>query len=108
MFQPGRSDGELHKTTYVGIVVGDCRNYTTRLGGHLGSAQQPPQEDTVKPVGRHFRLPGHEVHRDLQMITLEIGHSELFLLRARETFYINKIRTEKMSQSLKLNTGSTT
>ena len=53
--------------------------------------------DTVTPVGRHFRLPGHKVHRDLVMIPLEaISGRDPFLLRARETFNISKFRSEKM------------
>ena len=40
----------------------------------------------MKPVGRHFRLPGHETHSDLVMLPVEIVSArDTFLLRARET-----------------------
>jgi len=52
--------------------------------------------DTVKPVGRHFRLPGHQAHSDLVMLPIEVVSSkDPFLLRARETFNISKFKTEK-------------
>ena len=83
--------------TYVGICgVGEKSNFTTRLGQHLGSATQPCQVDTVKPVGRHFRLPGHEAHSDLVMLPIElVSARDPFLLRAREAYNITKFKTEK-------------
>ena len=83
--------------TYVGICgEGEQSSFTTRLGQHLESATQPCQVDTVKPVGRHFRLPGHKPIRDLVMLPIEIiSAKDPFLLRARETFNISKFKTEK-------------
>ena len=50
----------------------------------------------VKPVGRHFWLPGHRAIRDLEMLPIEIiSARDPFLLRARETFDISKFKTEK-------------
>ena len=50
----------------------------------------------MKPVGRHFRLPGHRASRDLVMLPIEIvSAKDPFLLRARETFNISKFQTEK-------------
>ena len=48
------------------------------------------------PVLVHFRLPGHDPHRDLVMIPIEIVSArDPFLLRARESYNIWKFRTEK-------------
>ena len=66
------------------------------MAGHLGTAIHNSQADTVKSVGRHFRLPGHEAHRDLVMLPIElVSARDPFLLRARETFNIAKFQTEK-------------
>jgi len=52
--------------------------------------------DTVKHPGRHFCLPGHDPHRDLVMLSIEIvSLRDPFLLRARESFNILKFQTEK-------------
>ena len=83
--------------TYVG-ECGDSENssFTHRFSTHLGSASQPCQEDTTKPLGRHFRLPGHEPHGDLTMIPIEkISDKEPFLRKARESFYIKLFNTQK-------------
>ena len=81
------------KPTYVGICgEGESSSFTHRLGGHLGTATQTCQENTVKPVGRHFRLPGHDPHRDLVMLPIGIVSArDPFLLRWRERFNIWKI-----------------
>ena len=51
---------------------------------------------TLKPVGRHFRLPGHDPHRDLVMLPIEIvSPRDPFLLRSRERYNIWKFETEK-------------
>ena len=50
----------------------------------------------MKPVGRHFRLPGHETHSDLVMLPIEIVSArDPFLLRARETSNILKFKIKK-------------
>ena len=83
--------------TYVG-ECGDCDNssFTHRFSSHLGSATQPCQLETVKPVGRHFRLPGHDPHSDLVMLPIEkVSSKEPFLRKARESFYIDLFNTKK-------------
>ena len=61
----------------------------------MGTAIQNSQADTVKTVGRHFRLPGHEAHRDLVMLPIEIvSPRDPFLLRGRESYNIWKFQTE--------------
>ena len=75
---------------------GEPSSFTHRLGGHLGTATQTCQNNTVKPVDRHFRLPGHDPHRDLDMLPIEIVSArDPFLLRSRERFNIWKFETEK-------------
>ena len=75
------------------IGVGE-RNFTQRLQGHVGTATQPCHLDTVKPVGGHLRLPGHQAHqahRDIQMLPIEvISNRYIFLLKAHETYTIVK------------------
>ena len=93
--------------TYVGICgEGDNSNFTTRLGQHVETATQPCQVDTVKLVGRHFRLPGHRAHSDLVMLPIElVSARDPFLLRARETFNITKLKIEKKLGVLELEPG---
>ena len=95
------------KPTYVGICgEGENSSFTHRLGGHLGTATQNCHTDTVKPVGRHFRLPGHDPHRDLVMIPIEIVSArDPFLLRARESYNIGKFDTEKKMGVLDIEHG---
>ena len=56
---------QLVHPTYVG-ECGDGENssFTHSLAGHLGTATDRSQRDTIKPVGCHFRLPGHQPDRD--------------------------------------------
>ena len=83
--------------TYVGICgEGETSSFTHRVSGHLGTAIHNSQADTIKTVGRHYRLPGHEPHRDLVMLPIEIVSArDPFLLRAREAHNIAKFQTEK-------------
>ena len=84
----------LHPT-YIG-ECGDGYNssFTHRLAGHLSSANDRSQEDTDKPVGRHFRIPGHNTNRDLVMIPIE-RIEDPFIRKAREALYIKKFKTLK-------------
>ena len=84
--------------TYVG-ECGDGENssFSHRFASHLGSAMQPSQIDTTKPVGRHFRLPGHDPHGDMVMLPIErISDEEPFVRKARESFYIKLLNTKKL------------
>ena len=84
--------------TYVGECGdGDNSSFTHRFATHMGSATQPGQSDTAKPVGRHFRMPGHEPHENLVMLPIErISDKEPFLRQARESYYIKKFKTQKI------------
>ena len=88
------SRSTLHPT-YVG-ECGDGYNssFTHRLAGHLSSANDGSQHDTEKPVGRHFRLPGHNTNQDLIMIPIE-KIEDNFIRKAREALYIKKFKTLK-------------
>ena len=85
----------------VPTYVGECgsgvkSSFTHRYATHLGSATQASQEDTVKPVGRHFRGAGHEPHSNLVMLPIEkIRDKDPFIRKARESFYITKFNTQK-------------
>ena len=69
-------------------------SFAHRLAGHLASTDNPSQQDTVKPVGRHFRLPGHKSNGDLVMIPIE-KIADPFIRKAREAYYIKKLQTLK-------------
>ena len=80
--------------------------FTRRLAEHVGSAVQPCQEDTQKSVGRHFRAAGHDPHRDMIMLPIEIVQgNQPFLLQVRETFNIEKFQTEKRKGILDVEHG---
>ena len=93
--------------TYVG-ECGDGANssFTHRFAQHLGSALQPSQEDTDKPIGRHFRLPGHEPHRDMVMIPIEKSYSlDPFVRKARESWHIEMLQTQKLKAVVEIEHG---
>ena len=98
--------------TYIGECVdGEESSFTHRVATHLGSVTQRSQADTIKPVGRHFRLPGH-TPQDLVMLPIE-KISDAFRRKAREAYYINKFATLKrltvneIEHSLNLSPGQT-
>ena len=79
---------------YIGVTGGGRENpsFTHRMGQHLGTATQACHAETRKTVGRHFRLPGHEPNRDMQMLPLErVPGYNVFLMRATEHYYIEQI-----------------
>ena len=84
--------------TYVGECGGgENSSFTHRFASHLASAMQPCHSETTKPVGRHFRLPGHEAHGDMVLLPIEkIGDDEPFLRKARESYYIKLFNSQKM------------
>ena len=46
---------------------------------------------------RHFRLPRHEAHQDIVMLPIElVSPRDPFLLKARESFNIIKLKSEKL------------
>ena len=81
--------------TYLGECGdGDNSSFTHRFAGHLGTATNPSQADTQKPVGCHFRLPGHRADRDMIMIPLE-KIQDPFIRKERESYYIQKFASLK-------------
>ena len=72
---------------YVGCTT---RPGKVRFGEHVGSVTQPSQVNTTKPVGAHFRLPGHS-HSDMLFLPIEkVVTKDMFVLEAREAFWIRK------------------
>ena len=66
-----------------------------RFGEHVGSATQPCQVNTTKPVGAHFRLPGHS-HSDMVFLPIEkVISKDKFVLEAREAYWIDKYESVK-------------
>ena len=60
----------------------------------------------MTPVGRHFRLPGHDPHRDMGMLPIEVvSPRDPFLLKARETYNILKFESEKRRGVLDIEHG---
>ena len=56
---------------------------------------QPGQAETTKPVGVHFRLPGHS-HSDMSILPIEkVRSSDKCILEAREQFWIDKYQAVK-------------
>ena len=67
----------------------------TRFAEHVGSATQPSQVDTVKPVGVHFRLPGH-THSDMSVVPIEqVRSKDKFILEARERYWMEQYKSIK-------------
>ena len=80
--------------TYIGETGSTAR---ARCAQHLGTTMQPCHQDTSKPVGRHFRLPGHVPHRDFLFLPFEKIHSkDIFVRKARECMWIKKCKTLKV------------
>ena len=80
---------------YVGETgEGFGSSFAHRLASHLGTATNQSQVDTDKPVGRHFRLGGHDDHRDLVMLPIE-KIEDTFTRKAREAYLIKKFKTLK-------------
>ena len=89
-----RSSGECARCgpQYIGCTE---RRLKTRFAEHVGSATQPSQAETVRPVGVHFRLPGHS-HSDMTVIPIEkVRSKDKFILEAREKYWIAKYQSLK-------------
>ena len=64
------------------------------MSKHLQSATNRSERDTEKPVGRHFRLPGHHPHGDMVMIPIE-KIVDGNMRKVREAYYIKLLKTIK-------------
>ena len=81
----GKQSGECGQLgpQYVGCTE---RVGKVRFSEHVGSATQPSQATTTKPVGEHFRLPGHS-HANIVFLPIEqVRVKDKFVLEARESF----------------------
>ena len=80
------------KPQYIGCT---SRPAKVRFSEHLGSAVQPSQADTTKPVGVHFRSAGHN-HSVMSFLPIEkVRSKDRFVLEAREAFWIDKYKSVK-------------
>ena len=71
------------------------RQFKLRLSEPIGTATQPCHSDTTKPVGVHFRLPGHH-HSDLVALPIERVRTKCrFVLEARERFWMEEYNVIK-------------
>ena len=85
--QGGGGDAGVGGPQYIGCTA---RMLKTRFSEHVGSATQPSQALTTKPVGQHFRLPGHS-HCDMRVTPVEkVRCKDHFVLEARESYWIKK------------------
>ena len=72
---------------YVGCSE---RPFKKRFSEHVGTATQPCHENTEKPVGVHFRMPGHD-HSHMVALPIERVSSKCrFVLEAHERYWIQK------------------
>ena len=90
----------------MNLISGDGENssFTHRMAGHLGTATNRSQVDTVKPVGVHFRLPGHKPDAHMLMIPIE-KIPDPFIRKAREAFYIKKFASLKRLPVIEIEHG---
>ena len=78
---------------YVGVTD---RPLKVRFSEHVGSATQPCQVNTTKPVGLHFRLQGHS-HSDMVILPIEkVRSKDRFIMESRESFWIKKYQSVKV------------
>ncbi len=64
--------------------IGSTSNMAkTRLSKHIGSATLDSQADTTKPVGRHFRLPGHDSSHMKFLVFEKVFSRDRHVLEAR-------------------------
>ena len=71
------------------------RPFKKRFSEHVGNVTQHCQRETEKPVGVHFRMPGH-AHSDMVALPIERVSTQCrFVLEARERYWIKKYNVVK-------------
>ena len=81
------------------------RPFKKRFSEHLGTVTQPCHKDTVKPVGAHFRLPGHD-HSDMVAMPIEKIRTKCrFVMEARERYWIKKYNSVKLLSVEEIESG---
>ena len=94
-----KQSGECGKVGGLQYVGNTTRPGKVRFGEHLGSVTQPCQESTTKPVGVHFRSPGH-THANMVFLPVEkIRSKDKFVMEARESYWIDKYKSVKVTDS---------
>ena len=69
------------------------RRVCDRVQEHRGSATNPSEANTNKPVGKHFRLPGHGL-KDMNILPIEkLQSNDPWIRKIREKFYIQRLET---------------
>ena len=87
---------------YVGVTE---RPLKVRFSEHVGSATQPCQVDTTKPVGLHFRLQGHS-HSDMVILPIEkVRSKDRFIMEARESYWIKQYKSVKVQTAEEIEHG---
>ena len=87
---------------YVGCTT---RPGKVRVAEHIGSVTQPSQANTIKPVGAHFRLPGHS-HSDMVFLPIEkVVNKDKFVLESREAYWIRKYNCVKTNSVQEIEHG---
>ena len=77
-------------------MVSDRRPVRDKAREHFGSATWPSQVDTDKPVGVHFRGPGHVPQRHFRFLPIEkVRGKDPFIQLARESFWIERLGSLK-------------
>ena len=100
-----KQSGECARLGGPQYVGSTSRQAKERFGEHIGSAVQQCQVDTEKPVGHHVRLPGHSVS-DMKFLPIErVQSRDKFVLEARESYWIQKYKTLKVSTVHQLEHG---
>ena len=73
-------------------MVSDRRAVRDSAREHFGSTTWPSQVDTDKPVGVHFRRPGHVSERDFRFLPIEkVRGKDPFIQLARESYWIERL-----------------
>ena len=88
--------GRLQGPQYVGVTTRVAR---IRCQEHVGTSTQPCHANTSKPVGHHFRLPGH-THSDLVFLPIEkVASKDPFVLDSRESYWIKQYESVKLNSN---------
>ena len=78
---------------------------THTVSRHLGTTRLPTTlSETETPVGRHFRLSGHNPNSDLIMIPIE-KIEDNFVRKAKESFHIKKFKLLKFKDISEIKHG---
>ena len=101
-----KENGECGKV--CPLYIGECgpnSSFKDRFGQHMATVTEQCHSDTVKPVGRHFRLPGHKPSNMCMLPIEKVIAKDPFIRKARESFYIKLFRTLKFKSVYQIEHG---